>query len=51
MKIWARHIAHMGRMKNVYRILVRLPKGDRLFVRRRNKWEDNIEIDPNQIGV
>jgi hypothetical protein len=27
---WARHISHMGEMRNAYKILVRKPEGKRL---------------------
>jgi len=38
---WAGHIALMGEMRNVYRILVGKP---------RHRWEDNIRIDLREIG-
>jgi hypothetical protein len=42
---WARHVAHMRRKKNAYRILVEKPKGKRPLGRNRCKWEDNIKMD------
>jgi len=30
---WARHVARVGQMKNVFKILVRKPEGKRLLAR------------------
>jgi hypothetical protein len=35
----------MVERKDVYRVLVRKPKGKRQFGRPRRRWEDNIKID------
>jgi len=45
-----RHVAHMGEMKNAYKILVRKPEGKRLLRRPRHRWEDNIRTDLKEIG-
>jgi hypothetical protein len=42
---WAGHVAHMGEMRNVYKILVGEPEGRRPLRKQRHKWEDNIEMD------
>jgi hypothetical protein len=42
---WAGHVACMGVGTNVYRVLVRRPKGKRPLGRPRCRWEDNIKID------
>jgi len=41
----AGHIACMGQMRNVYKILVRKPKWNRTLGRLRRRWEDNIRMD------
>jgi hypothetical protein len=48
-KVWDRragHVAHMGLMRNVYRILVGKLEGQRS----RHRWEDNIKMDLEEIG-
>jgi hypothetical protein len=42
---WAGHVACMGEMKNVYKILVGKSEGKRPPRRLRCRWEDNIRID------
>jgi hypothetical protein len=39
---WVGHVAHMGEMKNAYKIVVGKPNGKRPLGRPRRKWEDNI---------
>jgi hypothetical protein len=46
---WAGHVAHVGEMKIVYKILVGKPKGKRLL-RLRRAWKDNIRMDLREIG-
>ena len=41
---WARHVAHMGKRRSVYRFLVRKPDGKRPLGRPRCRWEDNIKM-------
>jgi hypothetical protein len=36
------HVAPMGEMRNVYRILVGKPEGKRPLAGPRHRWEDNI---------
>jgi len=47
---WAGHVAHMGRMRNAYHILVGKPEGLKLLPRYRCRWEDNIKMDLRKIG-
>jgi hypothetical protein len=42
--IWARHVARMGEMRNMY-IFVGKPEGERQLGRPRRLWEDNIKMD------
>jgi hypothetical protein len=39
----------MGAKRNVYRILVGKPEGNRLQGRPRRKWKDNIKMDLRKI--
>jgi hypothetical protein len=47
---WAGHVARMRAGRNVYRVLVRKPKGKRSPGRPRRSWEDGIKIDLREIG-
>jgi hypothetical protein len=47
---WAGHVAHMGRMRITYKILVRKSEGKRPLRRRRCRWENNIRMDLREIG-
>ena len=38
----ARHVAHMGERRGVYRVFVGKPEGGRPLERPRRRWEDNI---------
>jgi hypothetical protein len=40
----------MGEKRNVYRILVGMPKGKRPLGRPRRRWADNIKMDLRGIG-
>jgi len=42
---WAGHIAHIGEMRNVYKILVRKPEKKRPLRRPKHRWEDNIRLN------
>jgi hypothetical protein len=42
---WAGHVARTGEKRNVYRLLVRKPKGKRPPRRARHRWIDNIKMD------
>jgi hypothetical protein len=41
---WVGHVAYMGKMRNVYKILVGKPEGKRPLRRARLRLEDRIEI-------
>jgi len=47
---WAGHIAHVGEGRGVYRVLVEKPEGKRPLGRPRHRWEDNIEMDLQEVG-
>ena len=41
----------MGERRGVYRVLVGRPDGTRLLGRRRRRWEDNIGMDLQELGL
>jgi hypothetical protein len=43
--MWARHVAHTGEGRDVYRVLVGKPEGKRPLGRPRYRWEDCIKLD------
>jgi hypothetical protein len=47
----AGHVARMGEGRGVYRVLVGKPEGKRPLGRPRRRWEDNIKMDPREIGI
>jgi hypothetical protein len=47
---WAGHLARMGKKRNVYRLLVGKPEGNRPLERPRCRWVDNIKMDVVKIG-
>ena len=47
---WAGHVAHMGEGRGVYRVLVGKPEGKRPLGRPRCRWEDNINMDLQEVG-
>jgi hypothetical protein len=48
--IWARHVAWMGEVRGVYRVVVGKPVGKRPLGRPRRRWEDNIRMDLQEVG-
>jgi hypothetical protein len=46
---WAGHVAHMGEMRNAYRILVGKPEGKRLLGGGRHRWEYDIRMDLEEV--
>jgi hypothetical protein len=48
--IWAGHVARMGEGRGVYRVLVGKPEGRRPLGRPRRSWEDNIQMDFQEVG-
>jgi hypothetical protein len=47
---WAGHIARKGERRGVYRALVGKPKRKSLLGRTRRKWDDNINMDLQEVG-
>ena len=47
---WVGHVACMGEMRGVYRVLVGKPEGKRPLGRPRRRWEDNIKMDLQELG-
>jgi hypothetical protein len=41
----------MGERRGVYRVLVGKPEGRRPLGRPRLRWDDNIKMDPQDVGV
>jgi len=39
-----------GEQRGAYRILVQIPEGKRPFGRTRHRWEDNININLQEMG-
>jgi len=39
---WTGHVPYLGKMKNVYTVLVRRPQGKRPLGRPRHRWEGDI---------
>jgi hypothetical protein len=46
---WVGHVAHMGG-RDIYRVLVGRPEGERPLERSRSKKEDNIKMDFGRLG-
>jgi hypothetical protein len=41
----------MGEGRDVYRVLVGRAQGKRPLGRPRRRWDDNIKMDPREIGI
>jgi len=48
---WAVHVALMGERRGGYRVLVGKPWGKRPLGRPRHRWEDNIKMYLQELGV
>ena len=46
---WAGHVACMGKGRGVHRVLVGKPEGKRPLGRPRQRWEDNIKMDLQEV--
>jgi hypothetical protein len=46
----AGHVAHIGEERGVHWELVGKPEGKRPLGRSRRRWEDNIEMDVQEVG-
>lgn len=44
------HVVFMGEGKNADSVLVGKPKGKRLLVRPRHRWEGNVKLDLREKG-
>jgi hypothetical protein len=47
---WAGHVARMGEVRGVYKVLVWKPGGKRPLGRPRRRWEDIINMGFQQVG-
>ena len=47
---WAGHVARMEEGRCVHKVLVGKPGGKRPLGRPRRRWEDNIKMDPQEVG-
>jgi hypothetical protein len=47
---WEGYIARMGDRRGVYRVLVGKPEGMRPRGISRQRWEDNIKLDLQEVG-
>ena len=48
---WTGHVARMEEGRSAFKILTGKPTGKRPLVRLRHRWEDNIRIDLEEIGI
>ena len=44
-------MARMGEGRGVYRVLVGKPEGKRLLGRPRRRWDNNIRMDLQEVGL
>jgi hypothetical protein len=48
---WAGQIARIEDGRNAFKILTGTPAGKRPLGRPKRRWEDNIRMDPKEIGI
>ena len=48
---WAGHIARMEEGRSAFKVLTGKPTGKRPLGRPRRRWEDNIRMDFEEIGI
>ena len=48
---WARHVARMKEGRNAFKIITSKPTGKRSLGRCKRRWEDNIRMDLEEIGI
>jgi hypothetical protein len=48
---WAGHVARMGEGRSSFKILIDTPAGKSHLGRPRRRWEDNIRMDLEEIGI
>jgi hypothetical protein len=46
----AGHVARLGEERGLYRVLVGKREGKRPLGKLRRRWEDNIKMDPQEVG-
>ena len=47
---WTGHVARIGERRGTYRLLVRKPEGKRPLGRPRHRWDDDINMDLQEVG-
>jgi hypothetical protein len=47
---WAGHVARMEEGRGVHKVLVGKPVGKRPLGRPRHRWEENINVDLQEVG-
>ena len=47
---WAGHVARMEAGRDVHKVLVEKPEGNRPLGRPRRRWEDNNKMDLQEVG-
>ena len=48
---WAGHVARMEEGRSAFKIFTGKPTGKRPLGRPRRRWEDNIRMDLEEIGI
>ena len=48
---WARHVARMEEGRSAFKVLTGKPTGKRRLRRPRRRWEDNIRMDLEELGI
>jgi hypothetical protein len=48
---WTGHVAGIRQQINTFRVLVGKPEGKRSLGKRRLRWEDNIKMDIQEVGL
>ena len=48
---WARHVARMEEGRSAFKIITGKPTGKRPLERPRRRWEDNIRMELEDIGI
>ena len=48
---WAGHVARRNKRRSAFRVLTGKPRGKRPLGRLRRRWENNIRMDPEEIGI
>ena len=48
---WAGHVARMEEGRSAFKVLTGKPTGKRPLGRPRRRWEDNIRMDLEEIGI